>query len=107
MQVKSDRSREHTQRLLTLCKLLSTAVAYKILISLFNDSKSVAELSAENKLPVSSAYKAVRDLQKLELVVIDRIVVDDKGKRIAIYKANVSSLTIFLNRDGSRIETDN
>jgi hypothetical protein len=90
--------------LMDLCKILSTSVAYRILICLLHGPKSVSHICLETQTPVSSTYKIIRELQGLGLISIQDIVIDDNGKRITIYESKVKSLTINLDKDGAHIK---
>jgi hypothetical protein len=90
--------------LMDLCKIFSTSVAYKILISLLHGPKSVAHICLETQTPISSTYKTIRELQGLGIISIQDIVIDNNGKRITIYESKVKSLTISIDKDGARIK---
>jgi predicted DNA-binding ArsR family transcriptional regulator len=94
------------RKLVTLFKLLGNSVACKILLSLFHGPKSVSEICLENKIPASSTYKAIKDLQQVGLISIQDIIIDDYGKRITKYETTLKSLTINLDKHGPQIKYD-
>jgi hypothetical protein len=94
------------QTFIALCKILSTDVAYRTLISLFESSKSVAEICLQNKTPISSTYKTIKNLQELGLVFMHDIIIDNHGKRIAIYGSKLKSLTLNMDKNGGEIRYD-
>lgn len=57
------RMTKQEEEFILLCKLLIIPVASGNLISLFNGSKSVADIRLANKMPVRSTYKAIGDMQ--------------------------------------------
>lgn len=61
-------------------------------LSITADSKSVSEITIQNRKPVSSTYKAIRTMQAAGFVVIDEVFIDDGGKHTALYKNKVKSL---------------
>jgi hypothetical protein len=60
---KIDQRMTKQEEFILLCKLLIIPVASGNLISLFNGSKSVADIRLTNKMPVRSTYKAIGDMQ--------------------------------------------
>lgn len=94
------------RELVTIFKILGNSVACKILTSLFHGPKSVGDICLENKIPASSTYKAIKDLQQVGLISMKDIIIDDLGKRITIYETRVKSLTINLDKDGPEIKYD-
>lgn len=101
---KKNEHAKQGQKLIALCKLLSTPVAYSTLVSLFNGSKSVADICLENKTPVSSTYKTIKDMQRLDLVGVEQVLIDDHGKRITLYRSKIKTLKIILDKDGIEID---
>jgi hypothetical protein len=92
------------QEFISLCRVLSTIVAYKTLTSLLDGPKSVADICLENKTPVSSTYKVVKSFQQVGLVSVQDVLIDEHGKRITLYKSKVKSLRISLNKNGVKID---
>lgn len=90
--------------LITIFKILGNSVACKILTSLFHGPKSVGDICLENKIPPSSTYKAIRDLQQVGLISMQKIIIDGYGKRITVYETRLKSLTINLDKDGPQIK---
>jgi hypothetical protein len=92
------------QEFISLCKVLSTQVAYDTLISLLDGPKSVADICLENKTPLSSTYKVVKSFQQMGLVSVQDVLIDEHGKRVTLYKSKVKSLKINLNSNGVKVE---
>jgi predicted methyltransferase len=82
----------------TLLKELFDGFSYKIVMSIIEDSKTVFEICKENDLPVSSTYKKIRKLKDLGLLIIDRIVINEKGKKVVFYKSKIQSVELILNK---------
>jgi predicted transcriptional regulator len=61
-------------------------------------SKTASQISQDNNLPQSSTYKKIKKLLKTGLIEIERISIDDKGKRVVFYKSKVESLEFNLQR---------
>jgi len=80
-----------------LLKELFDGFSYKIVMSTIEDSKTVFEICKENDLPISSTYKKIKKLKDLGLLFIDRIVINEKGKKVVFYKSKIQSVELILN----------
>ena len=82
-----------------LLKELFDGFSYKIVMSTIEDSKTVFEICKENDLPISSTYKKIKKLKDLGLLFIDRIVINEKGKKVVFYKSKIQSVELILNKN--------
>jgi predicted methyltransferase len=81
-----------------LLKELFDGFSYKIVMSTIEDSKTVFEICKDNDLPISSTYKKIKKLKDLGLLFIDRIVINEKGKKVVFYKSKIQSVELMLNK---------
>ncbi len=81
-----------------LLKELFDGFSYKIVMSTIEDSKTVFEICKKNDLPISSTYKKIKKLKDLGLLFIDRIVINEKGKKVVFYKSKIQSVELILNK---------
>ena len=81
-----------------LLKELFDGFSYKIVMSTIEDSKTVFEICKENDLPISSTYKKIKKLRDLGLLFTDRIVINEKGKKVVFYKSKIQSVELILNK---------
>jgi len=81
-----------------LLKELFDGFSYKVVMSTIEDSKTVFEICKENDLPISSTYKKIKKLKDLGLLFIDRIVINEKGKKVVFYKSKIQSVELILNK---------
>ena len=81
-----------------LLKELFDGFSYKIVMSTIEESKTVFEICKENDLPISSTYKKIKKLKDLGLLFIDRIVINEKGKKVVFYKSKIQSVELMLNK---------
>ena len=81
-----------------LLKELFDGFSYKIVMSIIEDSKTAFEICKENDLPISSTYKKIKKLKDLGLLFIDRIVINEKGKKVVFYKSKIQSVELILNK---------
>ena len=81
-----------------LLKELFDGFSYKIVMSTIEESKTVFEICKENDLPVSSTYKKIKKLKELGLLFTDRVVINEKGKKVVFYKSKIQSVELILNK---------
>lgn len=81
-----------------ILKELFDGFSYKIVMSTIEDSKNVFEICKESDLPISSTYKKIKKLKDLGLLFIDRIVINEKGKKVVFYKSKIRSVELILNK---------
>ena len=71
----------------------------KIISSIIDAPKNVFQICYDNKIPLSSTYRKIRKLQQEGLVSIEKIEVDGKGKRVALYMSKIKSLGFNLKKE--------
>ncbi len=74
--------------------------ALKIISSIIDSEKNVFQICYENSLPLSSTYKKIRKLHRDGLILIEKISIDDKGRKVVFYKSRIKSLDFNLRKDG-------
>jgi hypothetical protein len=77
----------------------------RILASAIASGKTVEEISAEQNLPLSTCYRRVRQFVDEGLMVLERLVVTQTGKRFAIYRTAFSDVTIRFYPGEVAVET--
>ena len=70
----------------------------KIIMSITDIPKTVSQICHDNNLPQSSTYKKIKKLLKAGLIRIERIGIDENGKRVVFYRSEIKSLEINLQR---------
>ena len=93
--INNSNSKDRTINFSTLVEI-TDKTGCKIIMSVTNISKTVSQISSENNLPQSSAYKKIKRLLNLGLITIERINIDEKGKRVIFYRSKIKSLEINL-----------
>lgn len=84
-----------TQRVL---EALADAEARSILFSAVRAGRTAAELSRGLKIPLSSVYKKLGDLEDLALIRAERTEVTDGGRRFRVYRSRISRADITIRR---------
>ena len=77
---------------------LADAQSRTILFSVIRDGKTAAELSEEHKIPLSSVYKKISDLEDLSLIKIEKLILSDNGKKFKVYKSRISKADISIKK---------
>jgi predicted methyltransferase len=89
-----------SQTAIPLLQDIVDETTFKIILSTIDVAKTVFQICDGNKTPISSTYKKIRKLQDAGLVFIEKIQIDDKGKKIIFYKSKIKTLEFSLKKDG-------
>ncbi len=77
---------------------LADAQSRSILFSIIKQGKTAMELSEEHRIPLSSVYKKISDLEEIALVKVDRWILSDNGKKFKIYKSRISKADVSIRK---------
>ena len=77
---------------------LADAQSRSILFSVIKEGKTAAELADEHKIPLSSVYKKISDLEDLSLIRVDRWILLDNGKKFKLYKSRISKADVSIRK---------
>jgi predicted transcriptional regulator len=83
---------------ISLLKELLDRDSYKILLSIVDESKTVFQICNEISVPTSSTYKKIKKLKDAGLLIVDKIEINDNGKKVFFYKSKIRSIELTLNR---------
>jgi hypothetical protein len=89
----------------SILNALGDEFSRRILISSIASGKTVEEISAEEDLPLSTCYRRVRRFVDEGLMIPEKIVVTQTGKRYAVYRTSFSGVTVTLNAGKVAVET--
>ena len=94
-----------TQKVL---EMLADAESRAIIFSIIIKGKTAAELSEKHKIPLSSVYKKISDLEELTLIQVDRWQISEKGRRFKVYRSRIKNAEITIKKpDASLTLTQN
>jgi predicted transcriptional regulator len=93
--------------LLRTVRELTDSVSYQIIMSISDYAKPVVEISVQNKIPLSSTYKKIKRLTKHGLVQADKIVVDEAGKKVILYRSKIRGMRIDVEQGNINIKFEN
>ena len=84
-----------TQRVI---EALADAESRAIIFSIIRKGKTASHLSDSLKIPLSSVYKKLTDLENLTLIKIEKTVLSENGKRFKIYKSRINKAEIMIKK---------
>ena len=79
-------------------EMLADAESRAILFSMIKKGKTAAELSEKHKIPLSSVYKKISDLQELTLIQVDSWQISEKGRRFKVYKSRIKNAEVSIKK---------
>ena len=77
---------------------LADAQSRAILFSIVKEGKTVIQLSERCRIPLSSVYKKISDLENIALVRVEKWLLADSGKRFKVYKSRISKAEISIRK---------
>ncbi|NIP62932.1 MAG: helix-turn-helix domain-containing protein [Nitrosopumilaceae archaeon] len=77
---------------------LADAESRAILFSIIKKGKTAAELSDQLKIPLSSVYKKLADLEDLTLIQVEKWMISDKGRKFKVYRSRISKADISIRK---------
>ncbi len=77
---------------------LADAESRAILFSITKSGKTASELSEKLKIPLSSVYKKLADLEELTLIEVEKWMLSDKGRKFKVYRSRISKADISIKK---------
>ena len=77
---------------------LADSESRAILFSIIKKGSTAAELSDKLKIPLSSVYKKLADLEKLTLIEVEKWLLSDKGRKYKVYRSRISKAEISMKK---------
>tara|TARA_B100001013_G_C24343181_1_gene337272 strand:- start:59 stop:388 length:330 start_codon:yes stop_codon:yes gene_type:complete len=77
---------------------LADAESRTIIFTIINNGKTASELSTKLKIPLSSVYKKLSDLENLTLIEIEKTVLSENGKRFKVFKSRINKAEILIRK---------
>jgi len=69
-----------------------------ILFSVIKEGKTAAELAEKHKIPLSSVYKKISDLEDLSLIKVEKWILADSGKKFKLYRSRISKADVSIKK---------
>jgi len=77
---------------------LADAESRTILFSLIHKGKTASNLSESLKIPLSSVYKKISDLENLTLLKVEKTILSEKGRRFKVYRSRINKAEILIKK---------
>ena len=77
---------------------LADAESRAIIFSIIRKGKTASNLSDSLKIPLSSVYKKLADLEALTLIKVEKTILAENGKRFKIYKSRINKAEISIKK---------
>ncbi len=77
---------------------LSDTESRSILFSIIRRGKTANELSTSLRIPLSSVYKKLSDLEYLTLIEVEKYLISNKGRRFKIYRSRINKAEIIIKK---------
>ena len=77
---------------------LADAESRAIIFSITRKGKTASNLSGSLKIPLSSVYKKLSDLEDLTLIEVEKTILSEKGRRFKIYKSRINRAEISIKK---------
>lgn len=77
---------------------LADSESRAILFSIIKKGMTASELSEKLKIPLSSVYKKLNDLEDLTLIEVEKWMISDKGRKFKMYKSRISKADISIRK---------
>ncbi len=77
---------------------LADSESRAILFSIIKKGMTASDLSEKLKIPLSSVYKKLSDLEEITLIEVEKWMISDKGRKFKIYKSRISKADISIRK---------
>ena len=77
---------------------LADAESRAIIFSIIKKGKTASDLSNSLRIPLSSVYKKLSDLEDLTLIEIEKTILSDTGRRFKVYKSRINKAEILIKK---------
>jgi len=87
-----------------LLKALGDKYTRTILLSIIDEPKSVIDITREQNIPISSAYRKIHWLENSHLINVKGFVITNDGKKYHLYQSRIKAVRISLATNAIQIE---
>ena len=77
---------------------LANTESRAILFAIVTEGRTAADLSDGLKIPLSSVYKKLTELEDLTLIHVEKWMLSDSGRKYKIYRSRVRRAEIFIKK---------
>ena len=83
-----------SQKKKAILTALADPEAVSIINSTMNQSKSVSDIIRETNVPHTTAYRKIKWLVDEKLLVVDRVLINDEGKKYSLFHSIFRSIIV-------------
>jgi len=83
---------------------LADAESRAIIFTTIRKGKTAYDLAKTLKIPLSSVYKKLADLQNLTLIEVEKFLTTDSGRRLKIYRSRIKKANIIIRNKDPEIQ---
>jgi uncharacterized protein YjiK len=87
-----------------LLEALGDKYTRMILLSVIDEPKSVIDVTKEQNIPISSAYRKIHWLEKSHLIGVKGFVITNEGKKYHLYQSRIKTMHVSLATNSIKIE---
>lgn len=87
-----------------ILEAISDEITRCILGSTIERGKPIEDISAENGIPSSTAYRRVHELAAMGLLVVERIMFTETGKRYSIYRNAFRNVKVEMESNELKVQ---
>lgn len=91
-------------RIQSVVQGLADEYSRKIILSAIPSPKSVEDLSRENDIPLSTCYRRVRELLDAQMLIVEKIIVTNEGKKYELFRSAYRSVTVTFESEVMRVD---
>lgn len=93
-----------SSRVQSLIQGLADEYSRKIIISAIPAPKSVEDMSRENDIPLSTCYRRVHELLDAQLLVVEKVIVTNEGKKYELVRSAYRSVTVSFENGVMKVD---
>ena len=67
-------------------------------------SKSVIDITREQKIPITSAYRRVKELKEFGLLKVERIVLTPEGKKFELVRSTIRTASVQFDKGTLKVD---
>ncbi|MEM4311305.1 MAG: winged helix-turn-helix domain-containing protein [Nitrososphaerales archaeon] len=85
-------------------RALSDRYSRIIVFSTIEKARSAIDLSQETNIPISTVYRRIHELQQAGLIVAERSVLSEDGKRYELYRSTIKVIKVNFGSNSVEVE---
>ena len=77
---------------------LADAESRSIIFTIVKKGKTASIISTSLKIPLSTVYKKLTELENLTLIEVEKHHISDKGRRFKVYRSRINKAEILIKK---------